>query len=353
MDSSPQSFIGFLGDLSGSCGENAEFLALKEAGHAMKYDIGLIGPLNVDLLINGQARLDMAELTRWAGPSNVTLCAAGSAGYIAQDLARFGLKTSLVSTLAEDPFGDAILRILNEAGLNTDCVDRQAGTLSGIGIYMLLFGSKKRPLTYRLPTHRPWPTPITEGQKEFLLGLHRHIHCAGYLHFPDMWNEQMAGLFRDAKARGLTTSLDPQFVLFPVSTPWLEPIREMLHHTDLLLLDEDEAHQITLESDLGKAAEMFHSLGAGMVFIKQGAKGSLLYHDGITHQLPAVPVPEEDIADSIGAGDAFDTGILYGFLQGLPPERCQEFATRAAASTLRGAGGTSSLASIEELMEGA
>jgi 2-dehydro-3-deoxygluconokinase len=316
----------------------------------MKHDIGLIGPLNVDLLITGQAPTEMAELTRWAGPSNVCLCAAGSAGYIAQDLARFGMKTSLVSTLAEDPFGDAILRILTEAGLNMDCVDRQADTLSGIGIYMLLFGSKKRPLTYRLPSHRPWPDPITQAQKDFLLGSHRHLHCAGYLHFPDMWNDQVAELFREAKARGLSTSLDPQFVLFPVATPWLEPLREILKHTDLLLLDEDEARQITLEDDLRRAAERFEALGAGMVAIKQGARGSLLYHDGKTTQLPAIAVPEELIADSIGAGDAFDTGMIYGFLHGWAPERCQAFATRAAASTLRGAGGTSSLAGVEELM---
>ena len=317
----------------------------------MKYDVGLVGPLNVDLLITGQAPEDMLELTRWAGPSNVILCAAGSAGYIAQDLVRFGLQTSLVSTLADDPFGDAIWRILNEAGLNTEHVERQADSLSGIGIYMLLFGSKKRPLTYRLPTHRPWPDPISNKSREFLLGSHRHIHCAGYLHFPDMWNDQMADLFRDARAAGLTTSLDPQFVLFPIRTPWMEPLRGILKYTDLLLLDEDEARKITLESDLRKALEIFHALGPGVIAIKQGEKGSILYSREKFYELPAVPVPEEQIVDSIGAGDAFDTGMLYGFLRGWPPDQCQKFATRVAASTLLGAGGTSTLADIDELLK--
>ena len=35
----------------------------------MKYDVGLIGPLNVDLLITGQAPTDISALTFWAGPS--------------------------------------------------------------------------------------------------------------------------------------------------------------------------------------------------------------------------------------------------------------------------------------------
>ncbi len=316
----------------------------------MAADVGLIGPLNVDLLITGEAPTDLAELTRWAGPSQVTLSAAGSAGYIAQDLARFGLRTSVVSTLAEDPFGDAVLRILNEAGLKTEHVNRQPGTLSGIGIYMLLFGSKKRPLTYRLPTHQPWPQPLTKEQKDFLLEGHRHIHCAGYLHFPDMWSSDMADLFREAKASGLTTSLDPQFVLFPVSTPWLDPLRGILPCTDLLLLDEDEARQITLEPDLRTAIQRLQSLGPRTVVIKRGAQGSILGRDGNFFEAPAIAVPDEQIADSIGAGDAFDTGMIYGFLNGWPFDRSQRFATLAAASTLRGPGGTASLAAVEELL---
>ena len=317
----------------------------------MKNDIGVIGPLNVDLLIRGQAPIDLDELTRWSGPSDVTLCSAGSAGYIAQDLARFGLKTSLVSTLADDPFGDAILRILNEGGLITDQINRQPGTLSGIGIYMLLFGSKKRPLTYRLPTHLPWPKPFTGEQKSFLLENHRHIHCAGYLHFPDMWDDEMGALFRDAKSRGLSTSLDPQFVLFPVSTPWMDPLKELLKYTDTLLLDEDEARQITLEKDLNKAFAIFQSLPPKITVVKRGARGSVLIHRKELYELPAVKVPEEEIVDAIGAGDAFDTGIIYALLQGWPVEKCQKFATFAAASTLKGSGGTLSLSTVEELLE--
>ena len=316
----------------------------------MKSDVGLIGPLNVDLLITGQAPTAMEELTRWAGPSNVMLCSAGSAGYIAQDLAKFGLKTSLVSTLADDPFGDAILRIMSEAGLNMEMVRRQPATLSGIGIYMLLFGSKKRPLTYRLPTHLPWSKPFSQAEIEFLLQNHRHIHCAGYLHFPDMWNGEMAALFRAAKQRGLTTSLDPQFVLFPVSTPWMEPLQELLGYTDLLLLDEDEACQIALEKDLSRAMMILQAQGPSITVVKRGAQGSWLSQGGMLYQKLAVRVPDEEIADAIGAGDAFDAGMIYGYLQGWQVEQCQEFATRAAASSLKGPGGTVSLAGVEELL---
>ncbi|HVN55903.1 MAG TPA: carbohydrate kinase family protein [Anaerolineaceae bacterium] len=315
----------------------------------MKRDIGLIGPLNVDLLITGQAPTRIDDLLNWSGPADVHLCAAGSAGYIAQDLARFGFQTSLVSTLADDSFGDSILKILSLAGLDMTHVMREAGALSGIGIYMLLFGSKKRPLTYRLPGHQPWPNPITAEQREFLLGNHRHIHCAGYLHFPSTWNTDLPEIFREAKARGLSTSLDPQFVAVPVDTPWLSPIAPLLEHTDLLLVDEDEARKITLEDDLVRAAKFLRKKGPTTIVIKCGSRGSLLAEGDETRECPAVRVSEQEIVDSIGAGDAFDTGMIYGLLNGWDAGRSQRFATLAAASTLHGSGGTESLAPVAVL----
>jgi sugar/nucleoside kinase (ribokinase family) len=308
----------------------------------------IIGPLNIDLLITGSAPLELEVLTRWAGPSNVMLCAAGSAGYIAQDMAKFGLKTGVVSTLADDPFGDSVLRILKEVGLDTSQVNREPGTLTAIGIYMLLFGSKKRPLTYRLPTHTPWPKRFSEELETYILSS-RHIHCAGYLHFPEMYDTEMARLFRLAKEKGRTTSLDPQFPLVRISCPWAEPLLELLKFTDLLMLDEDEARHVAQVDDLQEACRILKSLGPQQIAIKRGAKGALLLgSDGLLEQ-PAFPVPEGEIIESIGAGDAFGTGLIYGLLKGFDMRKTARFATLAAASTLRGSGGTLALASAIEL----
>jgi sugar/nucleoside kinase (ribokinase family) len=62
-------------------------------------------------------------------------------------------------------------------------------------------------------------------------------------------------------------------------------------------------------------------------------------------------VPEEVIVDAIGAGDAFDAGMIYGFLHGWSMEKCQKFATLAAASTLTGWGGTTSLTPVDDLLK--
>ena len=314
----------------------------------MMLDVVTLGPLNVDLLITGNAPTDLIDLTQWMGPSQVNLTAAGSNGYATLALAKLGLKTGAVATLADDVFGDMIFQAISRAGVEVSHVRRQADTLSGMGIYLLLFGSKKRPLTYRLPTHRPWPLRLSQADRDYLLS-GRHIHCGGYLHFPEMWNDDLAEVFRLAHERGLSTSLDPQGLLHPYEGSWLEPIRAALQYTDLLLLDAHEARCITQIDDLPAAAEALKNSGPRIVAIKDGAAGTLICMAGRTFRQPAVIVPDDEIVETVGAGDTFDAGLIAAYLVGWPIERCARFAALAAASSMCGSGGVDGLASWEEL----
>jgi sugar/nucleoside kinase (ribokinase family) len=321
-------------------------LAYKEA--RMMFDVTTLGPLNADLLISGSAPTDLNELTQWMGPSTVLVTAAGSNGYATLAFAKLGLRTGVVAMLASDPLGDMVYHEMVKAGVDVSRVARQPGTLSGIGIYMLLFGSKKRPLTYQLPTHVPWPNPLSQADQDFLLNS-RHIHCGGYLHFQEMWNGDLARLYQTAHARGITTSLDPQVVLGPYAGSWFDPLREVLPYTDLLVLDAAEARRIAETDDLVTAALMLQQSGPRIVAIKNGEHGTLIFTPERSFLQPAAHVPEEDIVDAVGAGDAFDAGLIAGFIAGWPIEKAAKFATRSAASSLYGPGAVASLTSREEL----
>ncbi len=314
----------------------------------MTLDVVTLGALNVDLLIIGSAPTDLDELTQWTGPSTVTVTAAGSTGYATLAFAHLGLRTGVVSVLADDALGDLVHQAMVQAGVDVSHVTRQPDTLSGIGIYLLLFGSKKRPLTYRYPTHSPWPNPLSPADRDFLLS-GRHIHCGGYLHYREMWNDDLAQLYQTARARGLTTSLDPQRILVHYDGAWLDPLREALQYTDLLLLDAYEATRLAVSEDLIMAALVLQQTGPRIVVIKNGVQGTLVCTPDRTFRQPAWIVPEDQIVETVGAGDTFDAAFVTAFLSGWSPERCAKFAAAAAASSLRGAGAVSSLASREEL----
>jgi len=307
-----------------------------------------IGSLNIDLLIRGQAPADLAELAQWIGPSDVTITAAGSNGYATLAFAKLGWRTGVVCVLADDVLGDMVLQEMIRAGVEVSHVARQPQTQSGIGIYLLLFGNSKRPLTYRYPTHFPWPNPLAQVDRDYLLS-GRHIHCAGYLHYREMWNDDLAQLYRAAQARGVTTSFDPQMMLINYEGAWIEPVREILKYTDVLLVDAHEAARLTLSEEVGAAALTLQQAGPRIVVVKNGAHGTFVCTRDRSFLQPAQRMPEAEIVDTVGAGDTFDAAFVTAFLSGWPLDRCAKFASLAAASSLRGAGGVISLASREEL----
>jgi sugar/nucleoside kinase (ribokinase family) len=303
-----------------------------------------VGPLNIDLDCGARHG---SGLVQWIGPSNVAVTAAGSNGYATLAFVKLGLRTGVVAVLADDALGDVVFQEMVQAGVDVSHIARQPHAQSGIGIYLLLFGNKKRPLTYRYPNHFPWPNPLSQADREFLLS-GRHIHCAGYLHYSEMWNNDLAESYQTAQARGLTTSFDPQGTLVPYKGAWINPVREILRYTDccwwtlMKRLIWRPAMMIT-------AALVLQQAGPRIVVVKNGSHDVFVCTRERSFQQPVVVVPEEEIVDTVGAGDTFDAAFVTAFLCGWPIERCAKFASAAAASSLRGAGAVSSLASREEL----
>jgi sugar/nucleoside kinase (ribokinase family) len=310
-----------------------------------KIDVVTLGTLNIDIIIIGDAPRSISELNQWVAPSQVEITTAGSVGYTAIDLARLGIKVSLLSSLADDELGGFVLANLKKQGIDTEAVALEKGRSSGIGIYMLLFGDRKRPLTGRLATHAPWPKKFSSLAQQKLKNA-RLLHCGGYLHYPDRWGKPTEEIFKLAKLHGLVTCLDPQFPFGPAEKPWIKHFGDLLKYVDIIFTDELEAAEITGEADLESAAQRLLFEGPRLVVVKQGAKGAMLMSgDEVIHQ-PAVKVRE--ITDSIGTGDAFDAGVIHAVLNGLKLKETAKFASAVAALTLKGMGGTQTAPTLEQ-----
>jgi 2-dehydro-3-deoxygluconokinase len=313
----------------------------------MPQDVSAIGPLNIDLLITGDGPTSWEAISTWDGPADMEMAAAGSVGYTVQNLARLGLSVRISSCLPDDPLGGFILDTLHRTGVDTDLVKTVTGTDGGIGVYMLLFGSRKRPLAYRLPTHELWPVKFSPQEVDVILDA-RLLHNGGYLHHQAAWHGELLNLFKQAKQRGLRTSMDPQFPLYAMDPPWLRALNDVLPYVDLLFCDETEAEKLTTHSDFGRAAQLLLDAGVQTVIIKQGKQGSTIYRTGWQHHQDAIVVGE--LVDSIGAGDAFDAGVIYGWLHDWPWEQSVLFASVAAGYTVTGVGGTQNMPGLEILL---
>jgi sugar/nucleoside kinase (ribokinase family) len=69
---------------------------------------------------------------------------------------------------------------------------------------------------------------------------------------------------------------------------------------------------------------------AQVVVATDGARGAYLWAGGEVEHVPAA-TPPGPVVDSNGAGDAFASGFLLGWLEGLPPRECARLAARAGA----------------------
>ncbi|HMV14486.1 MAG TPA: PfkB family carbohydrate kinase [Chitinophagales bacterium] len=91
----------------------------------------------------------------------------------------------------------------------------------------------------------------------------------------------------------------------------LEPLKEVLKMVDLLIVNEEEARQLSNEYSLVKAANKIREMGPKFLIIKKGEHGALLFHGNRVFFAPALPL--EDVFDPTGAGDTFAGGFM-GFL---------------------------------------
>ena len=306
----------------------------------MPRDVSVIGPLNIDLLITGDGPPDWEALPTWDGPADMEMTAAGSVGYTVQNLARLGLDVRVSSCLPDDPLGVFLQDTLRRRGVDTGSVQMVPDTLGGIGVYMLLFGSRKRPLMYRLPTHEQWPIALAADEIDVLMDA-KVLHSGGYLHYKDAWHGGTRDLFKEAKVRGLRTSMDPQFPLFPMDPPWGVALDDVLPYIDLLFCDETEVRKITGLDDMAQAAHKLLDGGVESVIVKQGAEGSTIFRGDWQHHQDAIVLGP--LVDSIGAGDTFDAAVIYGWLEGWTWEKCLFFGSIAAGFTVQGVGGTQTM----------
>lgn len=304
----------------------------------------VIGPLNMDLFVRGSAPLDRDVLNSWVGPSEVELLVAGSIGYTVQVLARLDWHVDVCSTVGSDAFGATIRRELEDAGIDCRFL-AQADGLTAIGIYMMLFGGHKRPLTVRLPTFEPWPDPPPQIDAESSGAEPRLaiLHSGGLLHFPSMWHRGQADLFARMRSAGVMTSIDPQFPLTDTPAPWLPHIADVLAEADVLLCDDHEGTMLFQRDTVEGIVAAGLACGPRVVAVKRGAGGAVV---GDQHRLvhqPAARLDQAAVREAVGAGDAFDAGLLDQLSAGADLAAATRFATACAAVTLSGRGGAEAI----------
>ncbi|MCD6117464.1 carbohydrate kinase family protein, partial [bacterium] len=145
----------------------------------------------------------------------------------------------------------------------------------------------------------------------------------------------------------LTTSFDAQW---DPAEQWEMDIENILPYVDLFFPNEQELLHLTKQSSI---TEAISSLGknANAVIVKMGNKGSISWYKGEIVKIAAFK--NENVVDAIGAGDSFNAGFIYQFLQGASVEDCQYFGNLCGAVNTTAPGGTTAFTNYDEILKAA
>lgn len=104
----------------------------------------------------------------------------------------------------------------------------------------------------------------------------------------------------------------PKLVAMDTMNFWMdiamEDLKKTLTMVDVLIINDEEARQLSGEYSLVRAARVIRDMGPKYLIIKKGEHGALLFHGENIFSAPALPL--EEVFDPTGAGDTFAGGFM-------------------------------------------
>lgn len=291
-----------------------------------RYDLLTMGRSSIDLYSNdiGAPFTDITSFAAYVGgcPTNISVGAR-----------RLGLNTALLTAVGDDPVGDLILKFLNDEGVETRFIPRKPGYRTS-AVLLGIEPPDKFPLVFyrdrcadiELTIEDVLRAPLADSRTLLITG-------TGLSREPSRSATVFAA--ERAKGQGTTVILDIDFR----PDQWHDPrafgvaIRSALPWVDVTIGTEEEvkaaalteasvrveASQISdphIEGDVAAAVETLLQFQKDLqaLVVKRGKEGAMVYlPEGEVIHAASFPV---EIHNILGAGDAFASGFIYGFLKG-------------------------------------
>ena len=304
--------------------------------------VAVIGGANIDIYGKAAAALVAGD----SNPGSVRVSAGGVARNVAENLARLRVDARLVSVVGRDHYGDTLLSLTRQAGVDTRDVDEIAGAATST--YLSVAGP--------------------EGDMRVAINDMAVMDSldAGRLRRHEAMLRQAALVVVDGNLPAdtlgwIADTLDGRTLFADaVSAAKAPRLRRCLGAVHTLKMNALEAEALTglparSHAELSELAPQLHAQGVERVFVTLGDAGVFFSTDearGITRWARR----EQAVENSGGAGDAFLAGLAYAWLERLPLDESLQVALAAAQITLGATESTApelSLAAVARRLEAA
>lgn len=304
-----------------------------------QFDVICMGRVAVDLY--GQqigARLeDMGSFAKYLG---------GSSGNVAYGTARQGLRSSMLARVGDEHMGRFLREELQQVGCDTSHLITDPTRLTAL----VLLGIKDRetfPLIFYRDNCADMAITPEDVSEEYIASSRCLAITGTHLSHPNT-REAVLTALRYARRHGVKTVLDIDYrpVLWGLTslgdgeTRFIESaavtaqLQQVLNLFDLIVGTEEEFHIAGGSTDTLNALRQVRGNTAAELVCKRGPLGCSVFtgaipaslDDGITVQGVRV-----EVLNVLGAGDAFMSGLLRGYLSGEGWEKACAYANACGA----------------------
>jgi ribokinase len=297
----------------------------------MKYDVLSLGPFRMDAFV-GLGEEDVVEVCsvdkkrcmielgfgEKIAVNSMHFAIGGNAGNNAVGLSRMGRKTALIGSVGDGWTDKQAMEELRQEGVETKYVEVKTGQ-QGFGV-VINYQGERTILSYYSHSLCCWPadqdlqadwiylTSMGEGYEEF------------YKQAVEWAKSHNARIAFNPGTRQLKAGL--------------EPLRYAFEATEVLFVNKEEAEELLgkeADTDVKELLEGLRAVGPRVVIVTDGPEGTYSFDGQKYLHMPIVPAT---VVERTGAGDAFGSGFLAGFIAGMPVEECLRRGTVNSASVL-------------------
>ncbi len=300
---------------------------------AKTFDVITVGDVFIDIVMSGFAAWPQPGEEAFARQLHREI--GGGAAITACGLARLGARVSVL-TMAGQSDGQWLIERLKDGGVETGLIRFHLTEPTGLTVAVSTPGDRAF-FTYA-GANQFLKELLSDPQIHSELARARHVHIAFPID-PGLLSE----LADKLRAAGCSVSVDVGW-----QKDWLEDERASgaLGRVDLFFPNEREAELMTGQPEPEAMLQSLSAMGLQCVALKLGARGSMLLDEDEIVECPPHRVKP---VDTTGAGDSFDAGFIYGWLQGESPAACLRIASVCGALSTEGIGGVAAFPTREQL----
>ena len=256
---------------------------------------------------------------------------------------RAGARTSYLTRLGQDPFGDALIKLWQQEGVNCEAVERDAS--SATGVYFVTHGNHGHQFSYlRAGSAASRMTPVWATSALVLdrITRARVLHASGIsMAISESACATVLAAMGTARAAGTLVSFDSNLRLkLWTLAQARQAIEQALALCDLFLPSLEDMTALTGLTSPDAIVDWSHARGALQVVLKLGGDGALVSDGSRRERLEGHRVR---MVDATGAGDCFCGNLLARLTQGDGLFAAARYANLAAALAVQGFGAVTPL----------